>query len=180
MSNEDFDENSLWNEFRLNLAKDKVHLKILDTLFFPKYSFFGRGISDVYRTVSEHIKMPFTTGLENRLVIEVTCGVLEETFENGQEDEILEFTSHFICTGSVYIPEKKALIHATSYSKSNYFDETTLYEDLRGISYTFNPELAVDVFIDEKFDNLLMQRQKPFRIKNEEFSEYSPIRKMRL
>ena len=180
MSREDSDENSLWNEFRLNLAKDKAHLDKLDTLFFPKYSFFGRGMNDIFGTVSEHIKMPSTTGLENRLVIEVICGVLEETFENGQEDEILGYTTHFICTGSVYIPEKKALIHATSYSKSNYFDDTTLYEDLRGISYAFNPELAVDVFVDEDFDDLFRQRQKPFRIKNEEFSEYIPIRKMRL
>ena len=180
MSRENVDENSLWDEFRFNLAKDKAHLDKLDTLFFPKYSFFGRGNSDVYRTVSEHIKMPSTTGLENRLIIEAICGALEETFENGEEEEFLGFTTHFICSGSVYIPEKKALINATSYSKSNYFDDTTLYDDLRGISYAFNPELAVDMFVDEHFDDILRQRQRPFRIKNEEFSDCSPIRKMRL
>ena len=133
--------------FKFYLSRDLKSLEILNRDLFSKYSLFTDNTIPLSNLISPFIDVPRKTGLENRLVIETTCGDFDDSVQTRSGLDVLGHTTTFICSGTVFIPNRgNQIVTATSYFKSSNFDDATLYDDLVGVLYAFNPNVIIDLF----------------------------------
>ncbi|MCH8519760.1 MAG: hypothetical protein LAT82_03315 [Nanoarchaeota archaeon] len=164
--------------FKFYLSKDSKSLEILNRDLFSKYSLFTDNLLVPFSNlISPFIDVPRKTGLENRLVFETICGDLDSSVQLEKGLEPLSYTTTFICSGCVFIGnEKNQIVTATSFSKSSNFDDATLYDDLVGVLYAFNPNVIIDLFRYE-YTTRGMQREAelPVRFHQGQILQSEPL-----
>ena len=150
---DEFDLDSTLKAFKSNLSRDAKSFKDLDRYLFSKYSIFKNDANSFLRLHSSIFDMPRKMGLENKLVIETVCGDFDRTVQTRNNSKPLNYTTTFLCSGSLCLPEredfperKNQIIVVSSFSKSNNFDDTSIYSDLVGLLYEFNPNVIIDLF----------------------------------
>ena len=104
--------------FKFYLSKDAASLDILNRDLFSKYSLFTDNSTQPSNLISTFIDVPRRTGLENRLVFETICGDFDSSVQTRNGLEVLDYTTTFICSGSIFVPHKgNQIVTATSYFK---------------------------------------------------------------